>query len=376
MKTTLHTTHRRLLCLWLCVAFSPFAHAADNALQRCAAIGNDSERLKCYDDLAGHSSTGGTTGVPASGAPQALPAAADEGLSKPVSPLAAANSPAPEIERSYLTTAWNLDGFDDAKHPNQLNPLRPYRQSYLIVRETNHPNALPYSPAPGHATTVPASLDDLEAKFQLSFKTEIMDYRTIHFLNFSNFRLWGAYTQQSNWQAFNTRNSSPFRETNYEPELIATFGTGQSNGFKLLNVGLVHQSNGQSLPQSRSWNRLYLQGGWEWNNNFSLLARGWWRIPENPQQDDNPDIQNYIGRADAVLRWEPDDKSQIVSLLLRNNLNLGQNRGFTQLDWTTPAEIGKSARLFVQITNGFGESLVDYNHRQRTFGMGIAFRDW
>ena len=223
--------------------------------------------------------------------------------------------------------------------------------------------------------TTPQSLESTEAKFQFSFKGEIMQYREIDWLGLRNFRLWGAYTQQSNWQAFNTRNSSPFRETNYEPELIATFGTGNPQGLKLVNLGLVHQSNGQSLPLSRSWNRLYLQGGWEWNDNLSLLARGWWRIPENPQQDDNPDIQNYIGRADAVLRWEPDD-TQIVSLLLRNNLNLGQNRGFTQLDWTTPVKLGKSAKLFIQYTDGYGESLIDYNYRQRTLGVGVAFRDW
>jgi phospholipase A1 len=87
----------------------------------------------------------------------------------------------------------------------------------------------------------------------------------------------------------NTRNSSPFRETNYEPELIATFGTGAASGLKMANLGLaVHQSNGKRFTESRSWNRVYLQGGWEWNNSTSIMARGWWRIPENSLKDDNP----------------------------------------------------------------------------------------
>ena len=201
-----------------------------------------------------------------------------------------------------------------------------------------------------------------------------MNFRQIHFWEFKDFRLWGAYTQQSNWQVFNTRHSSPFRESNYEPELIATFGTGSPSGLKLVNLGLVHQSNGKTLPESRSWNRLYLQGGWEWNS-VSLLARGWWRIPENQLQDDNPDITNYLGHADALLRWEP-DRNQTVSLLVRNNLSLGQNRGFMQLDWATPVFIGKSAKLHAQLTSGYGESLVDYNHRQLTMGLGVSFRDW
>jgi phospholipase A1 len=378
MKTISRFARRDLLCLCLCAAISPLAHAADDALQKCAAIGSDSARLKCYDSIAGH---GGPPPVASKAAntPANAPTSSsgdgtadNEGFSQLITVQNADTTPQ---RRSYLTKTWNLDGLDDSNRSGDLASLRPYRQSYLIVRESDSPNTLPYSPAPGHTTTVPASLDDVEAKFQFSFKGEIMRYRTIHFLNFSDFRLWGAYTQQSNWQAFNTRNSSPFRETNYEPELIATFGTGNREGLKLVNIGLEHQSNGQSLPLSRSWNRLYLQGGWEWNSNFSLLARGWWRIPDPPQQDDNPDILNYIGRAEALLRWEP-DHNQVVSLLLRNNLNLGQNRGFMQLDWTTPVQFGKFARLFVQVTNGYGESLIDYNHHQRTFGMGIVFKDW
>lgn len=377
MKTVLRTTR---CLLWLCAAFAPLAHAADDALLQCAAMHDGSARLKCYDGIAASRAAAPaateehSSAAPQVSQPQPPSAADDEGFSQLIS-LPDGTAEGPEDRRSYLTSAWNLDGLDDPEHTHRLTPLRPYRKNYLIVRESHNPNTLPSSPAPGHTAATPMGLDDLETKFQLSVKAEIMRYRQFHVLGFQNFRLWGAYTQQSNWQSFNTRNSSPFRDTNYEPELIATFGTGQEQGFKLLNVGLVHQSNGQTLPQSRSWNRVYVQGGWEWDNNLSLLARGWWRIPEKAQQDDNPDIENYIGRADAVLRWDP-NKNQSVSLLLRNNLRMGQNHGFMQLDWTTPVKLGKSAKLFAQITNGYGETLLDYNHRQLTYGLGISFKDW
>ena len=362
MKPIPRFSGRLLLCTALGMAVSAIAHAND-ALQRCAAIRDNDARLQCYDALAART---------AASPPPANPATSgNSAQTQQVASDTLNNSP----RRSYLTRAWNLDGRAGRNHPGRMSPLRPYRQSYLIVRASNSPNTTPHSPAAGHAVTTPQSLDSAEAKFQFSFKSEIMHYHEIDWLGFRSFRLWGAYTQQSNWQAFNTRNSSPFRETNYEPELIATFGTGKQDGLKLVNLGIEHQSNGQSLPQSRSWNRIYLQGGWEWNDNLSLLARGWWRIPENPQQDDNPDILNYIGRADAVLRWAPDGE-QVVSLLLRNNLNLGHNRGFAQIDWTTPIKLGDSAKLFVQYTNGFGESLIDYNYQQQTLGLGIAFRDW
>ncbi|HZW25043.1 MAG TPA: phospholipase A [Gallionella sp.] len=350
-----------LLSAALSAAILPLAHAAESDLPRCAAILNDVERLKCYDGLASARPRENPPATEtAAAAPEATPQTAGEHAHK---------------ERSWLTRAWNLDGMGRGSG-SQLTPLSPYRTSYLIARKSNRPNTQPNSPAPGHVTPIPLDLDSLEAKFQFSFKAEIMNYRHISLLGFDDFRLWGAYTQQSNWQAFNARNSSPFRETNYEPELIATFGTGNTgNGLKMVNLGLVHQSNGKGSTDSRSWNRLYAQGGWEWDNKISMLARAWWRIPESAANDDNPDIKDFAGRADAVLRWEP-DKTQSVSLLLRNNLYLGQNRSFVQLDWTTPVFVGKSAKLHAQFSTGYGESLIDYNHRQTTVGLGVSFREW
>lgn len=348
----------------LYAACSSHSYAADADFLQCAAKTDDGERLKCYDEAA---SVRRQASVPRAETEQA-----------PVDRAAEAGEPARREqvhpERTYLTRAWNLDG-RGREGRAQLTPLRPYRTSYLIARTTTRTNSQPSSPAPGHMTTVPLDFDAMEAKFQFSFKAEIMNYRHISFMGFDDFRLWGAYTQQSNWQAFNTRNSSPFRNSDYEPELIATFGTGNQSGFRMLNLGLVHQSNGRGATDSRSWNRVYLQGGWEWSNNLSILARGWWRIPENAANDDNPDIQSFMGRADALIRWEPDRK-QSVSLLLRNNLSTGNNRSFLQLDWTTPLFVGKSAKLYTQVTSGYGESLIDYNHRQTTFGMGVSFREW
>lgn len=339
------------------------AGAAETDLLGCAAKKDDAERLHCYDALAGR------TAAPMANSVSIAAEAPD------TEAVAMREHRQGRPERTYLTRAWNLDGQGRESRTN-LTPLRPYRTSYLIVRSSSRPNVSPYSPAPAHTAAAPLDLDALEAKFQFSFKGEIMAYRHIHWLGFEDFRLWGAYTQQSNWQAFNARNSSPFRETNYEPEMIATFGTGNNaDGLKMVNLGLSHQSNGKNAADSRSWNRLYLQGGWEWGHDWSVLARGWWRIPENVAKDDNPDITDFVGRADAVIRWEPDN-TQSISLLLRNNLLLSGNRGLMQLDWTTPLLIGKSARLHAQLSTGYGESLIDYNHRQTTLGLGVSFREW
>ncbi|MBU0620241.1 MAG: phospholipase A [Gammaproteobacteria bacterium] len=317
----------------LCVFFSSSAHAETNAMEACSGIVNRYDRLKCYD-------------------------------------MAAILKPAP---RSYLTRAWDLDGQGNPD-ADGIRRLEPYRKNYALIRYTTNINVTPASPSPNHAATIPFPYQNIETKFQFSAKSEIGNYRDLELLGFRNFRLWGAFTQQAYWQAFNVGNSSPFRESNYEPEIIGTFGTGNMQGWKLLNVGFSHQSNGRSEPASRSWNRFYLQGGWEWQD-IHVMGRGWWRLPEQAAKDDNPDISNYAGRAELVVHWLPDRDDEII-LLLRSNLDAHGHKGFMQLDWASPFNIGRSSQLNFQLTTGYADSLIDYNHWQTTFSIGIVFKEW
>ncbi|MGC2164736.1 MAG: phospholipase A [Gallionella sp.] len=332
--------------------FSVPARAGANAAAQCARdyFQDSATRLDCYD----HAYLSVTEAANSAAEP----------------------SPAtPPADRSYLTRVWNLDDLSNLD-PSKLGRLHPYRLNYLLISRTSSANRQPSSPLADHVSAAPGDIDAQEAKFQLSVKADIGDKRNINFPGIKTLRFWGAYTQQSNWQIFNTRNSTPFRETVYEPELIATLGTGSSSGLKLINLGWLHQSNGKPLPESRSWNRIYLLGGWEWNDMTSITVRAWQRIPEVSTQDDNPDIVDYLGRGDFFIRWEPRDKSQAVGLLLRNNLRKSANRGFLQLDWATPVRFGNSARMHLQLTSGYGASMIDYNHHQNTIGLGFSFREW
>ncbi len=345
---TFKTPYAGILIVYVFLSSMPvsFAYAASHEQPQCVSKVDNKERLECYDVYAA-----------ASNAPAPPPLAS-----------------AAALQRSYLTRSWDLDHRDDELLGDWQSPLRPHRVSYLITRRTSQPNEQPSSPS--HAATAASTGIDLnEIKFQISQKGKILNPLKINFLGFTGVRLWGAYTQQSNWQAFNSKNSSPFRETNYEPELILAFNTGNQYGLKLLNLAYAHQSNGRNLSGSRSWNRAYLQGGWE-TATVSVLVRGWWRIPEGDGLDDNPDIEEYYGRGDITLRWEPADSSQVVDLTLRNNLRSDKNRGFVQLDWATPLAISKSTKLHIQFTSGYGESLIDYNYYQNTLGLGVSFRDW
>ena len=302
-------------------------------MESCSSIVNKNDRLQCYDQAA---------------------------TIKP--PL-----------RSYLTRAWDLDGQGNPD-AGGIRRLEPYRKNYALIRYTSNINKTPTSPSPNHSVLTPYPYMKVETKFQFSAKSEIGGYRDLEFLGFKNFRIWGAFTQQAYWQAFNVGNSSPFRESNYEPEFIGTLGTGNAQGWKLLNLGFSHQSNGRKEPDSRSWNRLYLQGGWEWDDIY-VMGRGWWRIPEKPSQDDNPDLTSHIGRGELSIHWLPERDDEII-MLIRSNLQVYGHRGFLQLDWASPFKVGRSSQLNFQLTTGYGDSLIDYNHSQTTIGIGIVFKEW
>ncbi|WP_262927418.1 phospholipase A [Phytohalomonas tamaricis] len=206
-------------------------------------------------------------------------------------------------------------------------------------------------------------VDKMEIKFQLSLKVGLLND-----VFSSNGDLFFAYTQRSWWQAYNSDSSSPFRETNYEPEVFMSFDNdmtlfGWTN--TLNRVGFVHQSNGRSDPLSRSWNRVYLDTLFQ-NGPWSVSVAPFWRIPESESNDDNPDIENYVGYGDITVGFARNE--QEVTLLTRGNPGKG-NYG-NQLDYSFPL-FGK-VRGFVQYYEGYGESLIDYDHYNRRIGLGFS----
>ena len=249
--------------------------------------------------------------------------------------------------------------------------LRANRPVYILPLFYNdHPNKLPTSANPLNQATTPLNFDDTETKFQLSLKTKLVEGV---FGDFGD--IWAGYTQTSRWQILNADNSRPFRETNYEPEVSFILPTNYNffglNG-RLFGLTLNHQSNGRSSPLSRSWNRAILNIGLE-RENWVIMLRPWYRIPETKADDDNPDITNYMGRGDLQItrKWN----NQEFSLMLRHSLKGGENsHGAAQLDWSFP--IQKNLRGFVQVFNGYGESLIDYNHHSTNVGLGISFLNW
>ena len=218
------------------------------------------------------------------------------------------------------------------------------------------------------AENVNEDYNRMEVKFQLSLKACI--WKNIFE---DNGYLFCAYTQRSFWQAYDFDNSSPFRETNYEPELMLTFLNDYDLYVaknRIITIGLNHQSNGKSGTTSRSWNRVYADFIFE-RGNFYLEIKPWVRIHEGKDSDNNPDIDKYLGYGELMAMYNINDHT--VSLMLRNNLRL-HNRGAIQLDWSFP--LIDEMKGYVQFFNGYGESLIDYNRSVNSFGIGVIISDW
>lgn len=211
----------------------------------------------------------------------------------------------------------------------------------------------------------------LEAKFQLSLKFPVL------FDAFgSDGDLFAGYTQRSFWQMYNSAASKPFRETNFEPEIWYQYPVNRSiAGWNLVSasLGVNHQSNGRAQQFSRSWNRV--MGGLIFERGeYAMMLRPWWRLKEDPTNDDNPDISHYMGSFDLSLGRKLGRHS--FDLVLRNNLQRQRNRGAMQLGWSFPLPYSVRMRGYLQWFSGYGESLIDYNVRQNTLGAGVMLADW
>ncbi len=322
--------------------------AEDPAGAACLEIDDDETRLECFDREVGAAVRGDEAvteaEIPATSPKSATPVA-DEAVDRP---------------HSLIDAAWGFEPDSDEAY------VRLYQPNYLLfARHTDDVNLAPYQPLLDEFAEE-YDFDDVEAKFQLSFKARLMadDDR--------RWGLWFAYTQQSQWQVYNADVSRPFRETNYAPEVFGSFRPGAELGewkWNLLSFGFIHQSNGRSDPISRSWDRLFVEAGLE-NGNFALLARAWTRIELGDYEDDNPGITDYLGYGELTAFYRLREHS--FTLWGRGNLATG--KGAAQFTWTSPRLLGP-VRGYVQVFTGYGESMIDYDWNQTTVGVGITLND-
>ncbi|MDD5029595.1 MAG: phospholipase A [Rhodoferax sp.] len=347
------------------------ATATPNDWQACRALASDAAaRLRCFDAWA---------------AQQRANDSANKPSTEPVVPLVITITPpdlhnCKDTQYSELSRYWELEVGSDCG----AFGIRGYRPISLSWLGSDSVNTQPTSPAPlnNAIQLIPYRTDEL--RVGLSVRTKIAQGLLTQAEPLRRDSLWFAYSQQSNWQLFSGDLSRPFRTTDHEPELIYIYPLDAALpwGWRLRYAGisLNHQSNGQPLPYSRSWNRTILMAGAERGHDFYVQAKLWQRLPEPLGDDDNPDISDRVGRGELAGFWSI-NANNTWGLTLRHALSANAN-GSVRLEWLR--KLGDSGvpgnrsglRFHTQLFSGYGDSLIDYNRRRMVLSLGLSLVDW
>lgn len=200
-----------------------------------------------------------------------------------------------------------------------------------------------------------------EVKFQISVKKALLE----NVFGFDEGVYFG-YTQTAWWQMY--KESAPFRELNYAPELFLNipFHFESFESLKNTSIGFMHQSNGRDGLESRSWNRVYASVLFA-KARFVFMPRVWYVIPES-SLNENKDIRKYLGNFDAKIAYL--GKDTFAYVLVRNNLSIKRNRGAVELNAGFDL-LDNGVFWFVQYFNGYGESLIDYQRYMNKLSVGF-----
>lgn len=307
----------------------------------------------------------------------------------------AAGAPPPVVEPAPVYAAVPLDERDQVKNQSQDLDLRNDVES--VRRHISG-----YEPI----YFVVGARGRINARFQFSFKYRVLEQRPEQEI-LRDF--YFAYTQTSIWDLESS--SKPFYDSSYKPtvffqrEKLSTEGMWRRVG---LQVGAQHESNGKgggtatradtsglTAPpnpvkhpfDTRSLNSLYVAPRVRW----SSPETGWFaeasaRAILYLQMDENPDLPDYRGHVEVMVRGGHDRGGQL-SMHLRGNPRRG--RGSVEFNATWPVTEGALLKRIlpgnllqavggywqIQYFNGYGESLLDYDVRRKDqlrFGLQIV----
>ena len=218
---------------------------------------------------------------------------------------------------------------------------------------------------------------DIEAELQVSFKINIGND-----LFGLDEKYYLSYSHRAFWQIYET--SSPFRETNYNPEMFVVFPiSDRRSSFNMRSVTLAysHISNGQGQThdetlytythddpnnRSRGLDNFYIN--FTFQHETLITDFKIWTPPiESKEDSDNPDIMDYAGY--TQLKFSYFWGNNMFTLMGRGNPKTG--KGAVEATYSYPLVNG--TYFYAKVFTGYGESLVDYNNNITKFALGFSF---
>jgi phospholipase A1 len=233
--------------------------------------------------------------------------------------------------------------------------LRAYKENYFLPASYRYGSDI--EPFQEHETK------NIETEFQVSIRYDFAS----NFLGLGEVYSFG-YTQRSWWQLYSE--SAFFRESNYQPEFfvkIPTYSFLNKSIVKGFKMALVHQSNGQGGNSERSWNRVSFSTFFQTKNLITELEL-WKRLPDNI--DYNPDLIDYLGS--YQLKFMLPYEKHLYKLTLRSNTSSHKSSAEFIYSYPLPAREENDLFLYIKTFNGYGESLIDYNHNINKISIGLS----
>jgi phospholipase A1 len=280
-------------------------------------------------------------------------------------------NPADEKDKDIETTI-NLD---KVKNDTSKESMQKWLEGKFALETYKVNYLLPY----GYSTKEYVALGDLEyknieAELQVSFKLRIA--KNLFGLHES---YYASYSHKSFWQIYVY--SSPFRETNYNPEAFVVIPIEDEYSiFKLRSVKLAiaHKSNGKPNTEgvsvdgtpiqnlSKSINYVYTTIRTQYGTliaDLTLMAP----LGTGENLSDNPDIMEYIGYTKLKLTYFYYE--HMFTLMGRGNFQ--HKRGAVEATYSYPLQ--DNINFYTKVFSGYGESLIDYNRELTKVAVGFSF---
>lgn len=215
--------------------------------------------------------------------------------------------------------------------------------------------------ATGFATNQPITKNSSDVKFQLSVALRLWSIK-------EKVDIFATYSQRSVWDIY--QKSSPFRETAYSPGFWVAWRTGEK--VRLL-FGFEHESNGIGLEsgQSRSFNYATVACLYEPLDNWRFGARAWYGYFFH-DEDINQSYFRYRGVMQLWGTFHTRNERLQVTALVNPTVTFTKFNAQVEASWRLAKRSDWLPSLFVQYSYGYGETMIDYNHRASKIRIGIS----
>lgn len=204
-----------------------------------------------------------------------------------------------------------------------------------------------------------------DLKLQFSFKYRLTQKLPVFF----------AYTQLMFWDIY--KQSKPFRDINYHPEVFYRLIEKDDRSFRTLDIGYIHSSNGKDQMESRSLDRFFLRANYHTSFGRHLLDFTLMAYHITNEDSTNENIRDNIGYWELLVMFSNilihDEQNLDLELRLfagEEGYDLDRGGVMAGLIYNFGSK-NFNPSLYVQYYRGYAENLLEYDQKSEEYRAGL-----